>query len=47
MKPTNTKPAVQELFDLAIGQADLRDGMMVVNDHKMPLDFLPATWRRR
>src|SRR5262249_51071724 len=39
VKPTNTKPAVQELFDLAIGQADLRDGMMVVNDHKMPLDF--------
>ena len=39
VKPTNTKPAVQELFDLAIGQADLRDGLIVVNDHKMPLDF--------
>ncbi len=39
VKATNTKPAVQELFDLAIGQADLHDGVMVVNDHKMPLDF--------
>ena len=31
--------AVQELFDLAIATADVRDGMLVVNDRKLPLDF--------
>ncbi len=30
---------VQELFNLAIGHADLRDGMLEINDRKLPLDF--------
>jgi translocation and assembly module TamB len=33
------KVAVQDLFDLAIARADLRDGMAEVNDRKLPLDF--------
>ena len=31
--------AVQRLFDLAIGRADLRNGMLLLNDREMPLDF--------
>jgi translocation and assembly module TamB len=34
-----TNSTVQELFDLAISRADLRDGMLLVNDRKLPLDF--------
>ena len=29
----------QELFDLAIARADLRDGMLLINERKLPLDF--------
>lgn len=34
-----TRP-VQQLFDLAVGYADVRDGMLQVNEHKVPLDFV-------
>jgi translocation and assembly module TamB len=30
---------VQQLFDLAIGRADLRNGMLLLNDQQLPLDF--------
>ena len=30
---------MQRLFDLAIGRADLRNGMLLLNDREMPLDF--------
>ncbi len=35
---STTKP-VQRLFDLAIGRADLRNGMLLLNDRELPLDF--------
>src|SRR5271165_3585326 len=38
VKQNSTKP-VQRLFDLAIGRADLRNGMLLLNDHELPLDF--------
>src|SRR5271157_2580175 len=38
VKQNNTKP-VQRLFDMAIGRADLRNGMLLLNDHELPLDF--------
>ncbi|MDR3748014.1 MAG: translocation/assembly module TamB domain-containing protein [Acidobacteriota bacterium] len=38
VKP-NENSTVQQLFDLAIARADLRDGMLLVNDHAVPLDF--------
>ena len=39
VKVEKNKGTVQELFDLAIARADLRDGMMLINDRKVPLDF--------
>ncbi|HUI83050.1 MAG TPA: hypothetical protein VL240_02450, partial [Candidatus Binatia bacterium] len=33
------KTAVQELFDLAISRADVRQGMLVLNERRLPLDF--------
>ena len=39
LKPANGNTAVQELFDLQVGHADLRDGMLVINERKLPLDF--------
>ncbi len=30
---------VQQLFDLAIGHAELRDGQLQINDRQLPLDF--------
>ena len=30
---------MQRLFDLAIGRADLRNGMLLLNDRELPLDF--------
>lgn len=30
---------VQQLFDLAIGRADLRNGRLLLNDRELPLDF--------
>src|SRR5271165_1966910 len=38
VKQNNAKP-VQRLFDLAIGRADLRYGMLLLNDRELPLDF--------
>lgn len=39
VKLESNKSAVQELFDLAIARADLRDGMLLLNERKLPLDF--------
>ncbi len=38
VKQNMTKP-VQRLFDLAVGRADLRNGMLLLNDREIPLDF--------
>jgi len=38
VKRGTVKP-VQQLFDLAIGRADLRNGMLLLNDEELPLDF--------
>ena len=38
VKKSNVKP-VQQLFNLAIGRADLRNGMLLLNDQELPLDF--------
>ena len=35
----SSKSPVQQLFDLAIARADLHDGMLVINERKLPLDF--------
>lgn len=39
VKNTSGKSRVQELFDLAIARADVRDGMLIINERKLPLDF--------
>ena len=39
IKVVSNKTPVQELFDLAIARADLRDGMLLLNQRKLPLDF--------
>ncbi len=39
VKNASGKSTVQELFDLAIARADVRDGMLVINERKLPLDF--------
>src|SRR5579875_417940 len=39
IKPQGSKTAVQQLFDLAIARADLREGMLLLNQQKLPLDF--------
>jgi len=39
VKNQSEKTAVQELFDLAISNADVRDGMLVVNERSTPFDF--------
>jgi translocation and assembly module TamB len=38
VKQSNATP-VQQLFDLAITRADLQNGMLLLNDHELPLDF--------
>ncbi|HEY1730438.1 MAG TPA: translocation/assembly module TamB domain-containing protein [Terriglobales bacterium] len=39
VKIESNKSAAQELFDLAIARADLHDGMLLLNERKLPLDF--------
>src|SRR5580704_18553059 len=39
VKVQRNENAVQQLLDLAIARADIRDGMLVINDRKMPMDF--------
>ena len=39
VKVQRNENAVQQLLDLAIGRADIHDGMLVINDRKMPMDF--------
>ncbi len=39
VKIESNKSAVQELFDLAIARVDLHDGMLLLNQRKLPLDF--------
>jgi translocation and assembly module TamB len=38
-KIKSSKAPIQQLFDLAIARADLRDGMLLLNQRKLPLDF--------
>ena len=38
VKHGNAKP-VEQLFNLAIGRAELRDGRLLLNDQELPLDF--------
>ena len=38
-KAKSTSDPVQQLFDLAIGRAELRDGQLQINDRQLPLDF--------
>ncbi len=38
-KIKSNKSAVQQLFDLAIARADIHDGMLLLNERKLPLDF--------
>ena len=39
VRPANPKSPVQQLFDLAIARADVHDGMLLLNQHKLALDF--------
>ena len=39
VKPDHPKTPVQQLFDLAIGRVDVHDGMLLLNQHKLALDF--------
>ena len=39
VKPDHPKTPVQQLFDLAIGRVDVHDGMLLLNQHKIALDF--------
>ncbi len=38
-KIRSRKAPIQQLFDLAVARADLRDGMLLLNQRKLPLDF--------
>ena len=38
-KIKSSKSPVQQLFDLAVARADLRDGMLLLNQRRIPLDF--------
>lgn len=39
VKPNNPKSPVQQLFDLAIARVDVHDGILLLNQHKIALDF--------
>ena len=39
VEPKTTQEAVQDLFDLAVAQADVHDGMLLLNERQVPLDF--------
>jgi translocation and assembly module TamB len=39
VKPDHPQTPVQQLFDLAIGRVDVHDGMLLLNEHKIALDF--------
>jgi len=39
VKPGHPKSPVQQLFDLAIARVDVHDGMLLLNQHKIALDF--------
>src|SRR5215471_1933963 len=38
-KVKSTGDPLQQLFDLAIGKTELQNGMLLLNDQKLPLDF--------
>jgi translocation and assembly module TamB len=38
-KVKSTGDPMQQLFDLAIGRTELRNGLLILNDQKLPLDF--------
>ena len=39
IKPDHPMTPVQQLFDMAIGRVDVHDGMLLLNQHKIALDF--------
>ncbi|MGA2905301.1 MAG: hypothetical protein ABSD98_15840, partial [Candidatus Korobacteraceae bacterium] len=39
VKPDHPKTPVQQLFDLAIARVDVHDGVLLLNQHKLALDF--------
>lgn len=39
VKPNHPKTPVQRLFDLAIARLDVHEGMLLLNEHKLALDF--------
>jgi len=39
VKTASDRGAVQQLFDLATNRAELRNGMLIMNERKLPLDF--------
>ncbi|MGA2369860.1 MAG: translocation/assembly module TamB domain-containing protein [Candidatus Korobacteraceae bacterium] len=39
VKPEHPKTPVQQLFDLAVARVDVHDGMLLLNQHKLALDF--------
>jgi len=39
LKPVAGRTFVQQLFDLQVARADLRDGLLLVNERRLPLDF--------
>ncbi len=41
-KEKSTTSAVQRLFDLAIARTEVRDGVLQVNEQKIPFDFLAS-----
>jgi translocation and assembly module TamB len=39
VKVQSNENAAEQLLDLAVGRADIHDGMLVINDRKLPMDF--------
>ncbi len=39
VKIQSNENAAEQLLDLAVGRADIHDGMLVLNDRKLPMDF--------
>jgi translocation and assembly module TamB len=39
VKRSSQRNTVQQLFDLAVSRAELRDGLLLLNERRLPLDF--------
>jgi translocation and assembly module TamB len=39
VKVQSNENVAQQLLDLAVGRVDIHDGMLVINDRKLPMDF--------